>query len=245
VAVDAQPSARDLVALWERARGLPELDRALVLWAASSGASPEELGDRPVGARDAALLELRSQLYGAKAPCHVACPACGESLEFDIDLRELARGAPAEVEWSLSIGDFTLRLRLPTSNDLRAVARAGDLAAAQAALLGRCVLAAERLGDRVAVDKLPAEVCAKVDAALAERDPQAELSFAVACLPCGHRWTSIFDVASYLWRELDVDARRLLAQVDVLARVYGWTEDTILGLSRTRRQLYVEMVVSR
>jgi hypothetical protein len=39
-------------------------------------------------------------------------------------------------------------------------------------------------------------------------------------------------------------ARRILQQVDALARVYGWNEAEILSLSQKRRQRYLEFIAS-
>jgi hypothetical protein len=42
--------------------------------------------------------------------------------------------------------------------------------------------------------------------------------------------------------KIDMLARRLLREVDALARVYGWSEAAILALPATRRQAYLEIV---
>ena len=42
--------------------------------------------------------------------------------------------------------------------------------------------------------------------------------------------------------EVQARARRLLREVDVLARAYGWTEADVLALSEQRRTAYLEIV---
>jgi hypothetical protein len=42
---------------------------------------------------------------------------------------------------------------------------------------------------------------------------------------------------------VDARARRLLHEVDVLARTYGWTEDEVLALSEQRRASYLRIVL--
>ena len=59
---------------------------------------------------------------------------------------------------------------------------------------------------------------------------------------CGHEWDELFDVVSFVWAELEVQACRLLQEVHVLARAYGWREGDVLALSPRRRRLYLEMV---
>jgi hypothetical protein len=44
-----------------------------------------------------------------------------------------------------------------------------------------------------------------------------------------------------VWAEVDVRARRLLADVATLARTYGWTEPEVLALSEARRAAYLRL----
>jgi hypothetical protein len=50
------------------------------------------------------------------------------------------------------------------------------------------------------------------------------------------------DPVTFFWSELQATARRILLQVHTLASAYGWSEREILGLSDTRRSLYLQMV---
>jgi len=52
-----------------------------------------------------------------------------------------------------------------------------------------------------------------------------------------------FDIASFFWAEICVQAKRLLREVHTLARAYGWREMDILSMSPARRQFYLEMVI--
>jgi hypothetical protein len=47
---------------------------------------------------------------------------------------------------------------------------------------------------------------------------------------------------SFFWREIQSAARRIVLEVDALARSYGWSEAEILNMTPARRQLYLEMV---
>jgi hypothetical protein len=212
----------------------------------ATDAPPEDLARRPLGARDAALLGLRERTFGPVAECYLACPACAEGLEFTLDIRdltppgELDGGAAAVHE--LSAGEWTVRFRLPGSADLRAAAAERDPERRSVALLTATVVAADRSGEPVYPAHLPSAVVEALDAELGRRDPGAELNLDLDCAACGHTWTSRFDVAGFLWREIDVAARRLLREIDAIARAYGWSEREILGLSARRRRTYLELV---
>jgi hypothetical protein len=79
---------------------------------------------------------------------------------------------------------------------------------------------------------------------MAASDPVAEVLLDLRCPLCAHSWQALFDIASFLWMEISAHARRLLREVDALARAYGWGEAEILGLSATRRQAYLELIGS-
>src|SRR5215203_5344860 len=78
--------------MWERGEGQRPSRRALGLL---SGAAPDstamELGAMPIGRRDAALLELREQLFGEAFSGVSTCPACGEEIELTFDTHEVRR----------------------------------------------------------------------------------------------------------------------------------------------------------
>ena len=52
----------------------------------------------------------------------------------------------------------------------------------------------------------------------------------------------LFDIGAFLWSEIEACASRLLAEVDALARAYGWRERDILAMSGIRRAAYLDMV---
>jgi len=82
--------------------------------------------------------------------------------------------------------------------------------------------------------------------ALTERieslDPQADIRIHLTCPGCCHSWCALFDIASFLWAEINGWAERMLQMVHRLAASYGWSERDILNLSPVRRQLYLGMV---
>jgi hypothetical protein len=75
-------------------------------------------------------------------------------------------------------------------------------------------------------------------------DPVAAVTLGVTCPRCGNQWPAALDIAAFVWDEVAVWGERLLAEVDVLARVYGWPEPEVLALSKWRRRRYVELALS-
>ena len=81
-----------------------------------------------------------------------------------------------------------------------------------------------------------------LDAQMRRLDPQAEIELKLDCAECRHHWVARFDIAHFLWREVEVEAARLLGEVHQLARAYGWSEPEVLALSPTRRRAYLAML---
>jgi hypothetical protein len=238
---DPGPPLRPSVLLdaWEEGRGQGPVERALTLLRHGlPELDREALADLPVGRRDRLLLELRERRFGPVADCVVRCADCGETLQFPLRLATLAVAAPAESHGVVDWQGAPLRVRAATSRDLLALAGVGDQAAMTAALLQRCTARLDAAGTATPV---PAEAAEAVAAEMARLDPGADLRLTLSCTGCGAEWTSLFDIGAYLWREVDAEARRLLVEVDALARAYSWSESEILRLSRARRQAYLEL----
>ena len=217
-------SATATLDLWQAVEGRDLVGRSLAL-AAASGRDLDELAALPLGQRDALLLELHA---GEALAATAACPACGEQAEFAVDARELlARGQSATEPVPVE----SVVWRSPDSRDVAAAAATGDAEAAERVLLERCAGSAD----------LPAEVRAAVAQAMAEADPLAEVLVDVSCPACGEGFVADVDVPGFVWAELQARARRLLREVDVLARAYGWTEAEVLALGDRRRSAYLEL----
>lgn len=243
-------SAQDVLRIWEAATSQEPVRRALTILAvASPAASSDELAALTVGRRDARLLAVLEETFGPTLESVAACARCGEPMEFVLEVDELrARLAPggedgesAPAEGEVSVGDWSLRYRLPTTGDLVAAGASLDPDDARRVLGARCIVEARRAGAAAAVDDVPSEAVAQMADAMAEQDPLADVLVDFACPACGEPGQTIFDVAAYLWEVIRAQALRLLQQVDVLARAYGWREADILALSAARRHAYLEL----
>ena len=235
------PSAATLLRAWECARAQPPLQQALTLLGVVAGdGDAEGLALLPLGERDRRLAALRAQLFGACLEASVSCPSCAALLELTLRVNDIWSAPGAELMSQIAIAHdaYALAARLPNSADIATAAAATQ---PQAALVARCLLEASHDGAPVNAASLPADVIAVLGERLAQADPQADVRIALECAECGQCWESQFDIAAYLWDELESWAPRMLREVHVLARAYGWSERDILGLSATRRRLYLEL----
>ncbi len=243
-------SAQEMLVIWERGLHQHPVERALTML---SVALPEFALDAllalTIGRRDAYLLTLHEITFGARLESVVECPACQERLEFTLNVADIRTAPEREVgntgetgEQQATIDGYEMSFRLPNSRDLITIARLLDVGQARSTLVQRCLIEAKRDGESVAVADLPEPVIAGLAEQMARLDPQAEVQLNLACPACGHRWSLLFDIVSFLWAEIGGQARRLLRDVHTLARAYGWREADILSMSAVRRQYYLEMV---
>ena len=98
------------------------------------------------------------------------------------------------------------------------------------------------VGDTAVPIALLPELLEPIDRELRRLDPGACTDLDLTCPACQHTWIEPFDIGAYFWTELSAYAERLLHEIHVLARAYGWTEGDVLGLSRGRRRRYLELV---
>ncbi|GAA0311686.1 hypothetical protein GCM10009528_31490 [Kineococcus aurantiacus] len=233
--------ASAVLAAWERAAGTAGHERALALLDPAD-ADP----DRPLGARDADLLVVLRDVRGPDLDALATCPACGTTLEVHLPVDDLRAGyvgpgpagalAGGGALVTVAIGAVVVRVRPPATADLLAVSHLPTVAAARAALLARCVLDVTPAG-AVLTDDVVAEVGRRLE----ESDPLVDVRVRVVCAECGHAWAALLDVPELVWAQVSGVGRRLLREVDVLARRYGWSEGDILALSEERRRAYLDL----
>jgi hypothetical protein len=190
----------------------------------------ESVADWPLGRRNRALAELHCACFGPRLSGWTTCGECGEKLEFNLDGRALIETGAAPTAKAVAMGERMFRL--PTSRDLARIADSADPARS---LLNLCQVA----GVAAAWNEEEIEA---VGERLAAADPLAEVRLDFKCPVCGAAFEESLDMASFLWSELEGRARRLLLDVHLLARAYGWSEAEVLALSSVRRKFYLEMV---
>lgn len=238
-------AASELLSVWESGRTRRPVDRALLMLRTICPELPEDaLAELSVGQRDARLLAAHAAMFGERLDGAAACPHCGERLEFSISVADLQQDSASSAGTPIMVEEGGLRLsvRPPDSRDVAAIAPAGSVEEARRLLLQRCVAVEGEAGSDVDVALLPAVGLDRISALLSEREAQADVTLAMRCVACGHAWQLLFDIGLFLWNEIEACAGRLLAEVDALARTYGWREADILAMSGTRRAAYLDMV---
>lgn len=232
-------TANTLLSLWDTGAGLHSLDRALlVLEAALPEMNWETLAATPLIQRDMWLLEAREKTFGSQLDGYAECPACSERLEFSLDTRAIhpdIAALDANAVRTLNGSAGGISFRLPNSLDLAFIAGCADADSARTALLGRVIVD----GHIESAETLDA-----ISTAINQWSEPADFSFELVCAACGHEWETLLDIGGYLWTEIERSAKRLLREVDVLARAYGWRESDVLALSPTRRAAYIQMALS-
>lgn len=238
--------AGELLDLWERGTSLGPVERALTL-ATAAGAETGELRGQPYGRTNAHVLALRVAMSGAELAATASCPDCSTRVEFTVDaarLRDLSTpgdGGSVADGGRVARGEYVVDWRAATPEDLLGAAGAVEPGAA---LRRRCLLVTSATGDPVDSAVVPADVLVRAEAAMAQADPLAEVLVGLTCPGCGSTFESDLDPASFVWAEVEARARRVLLEVDTLARAYGWNEGDVLRLSESRRSTYLRLAVA-
>jgi hypothetical protein len=231
----ASLSAAQLVALWESPSGAPAHQRLEPLIAAFA---PDRTIERDtLGARNRRLLALHSALLGTVLEARLRCGRCRTENEFTIPSADiLACPVPASsARVTVRSGGKRLVFRLPRMGDLAAAAAAG-----RDRLLPRIAARCQTGGDRGG--PVPAAVLARLSARFEALDPAARIVVDLVCADCKTPLRASVDIAEFVATGIDRHVARLLREVHILARAYGWTEAEILALPPGRRQLYLSMI---
>lgn len=239
--------ATELLDVWEKGLNQPILHRALILLtAACPEMEPDAVAELNIGDRDTRLLQLREWMFGSRLVNTADCPHCAVHVEWESDIADLyvhPSDFPSTADdLSLQAGKYHLRFRLPNSIDIAAVLDESKEGSKPDDLLKRCIVTADCAGKAYDKNRLPKRALETLGRHIEMLDPQAEIRIELTCPECSHRWKLLFDIASFLWCEINSWAERTLSTVNRLAGAYGWSEREILNLSPVRRQLYLGMV---
>jgi hypothetical protein len=72
--------------------------------------------------------------------------------------------------------------------------------------------------------------------------PLLDLELSARCVECGYVQTVHFDIQTYLLGAIISERRRLLNEINRIARAYAWSLEEILSLRRTDRRYLVELI---
>jgi hypothetical protein len=190
--------------------------------------------------RDGLLAHVYARNFGRKVQSTVRCAHCGELFDLEFDIEQLARvldpPAPASVE---ALADRTFRLpmgvrfRLPTGEDEVWLSEACG-AEPERALLQRCLIEPrEGASERE---------MAAVEEAMEEIAPVLDLDLDAQCPECRTKQPLHFNVQFYLLRAIQQGWKQTVREVHLLATAYGWSLQEILGLPRSQRRQFVELI---
>ncbi len=241
--------AHDILKIWETAQNQHPLDQALTILAVGKPETKwDQLAELSIGQRDRFLLDLREKTFGPTIAGFAECSKCTGQLEFETSVRELKIVKDPDTDINENFREVVadkmkLRFRLPNSIDLATVVDVKDTQKAQSLIVERCIQGVIADGKPVKVKKLTASAVDKLASRMAECDPQAEILLDLKCPACSHTWQIAFDIATFLWKEISDQARRLLQEVHTLAFAYKWREGDILSMTPARRQYYLGLLV--
>ena len=234
-----------LLKLWELGVGKSAVLRSmLMLEACFPGSDADTLAQIPLGQRNRYLLEFRMARFGISFQAVSTCPRCRSQIDVGFDGDTLCRQHTQNPNEDLHLNKegYHIKFRVPAGSDLIALGHGNDAAQSRAGLLGRCVQEAETQGRTVDARHLPEPVVRALAEAMDRADPLADIQLAMDCPQCRHQWSAPFDIAAFIWQEVDAWARQTLLEVHQLARAYGWSEDEILTMGPMRRRIYLAML---
>jgi hypothetical protein len=200
-----------------------------------------------VGDREALMLHLRAAAFGERLACTLDCPHCSSRMDPNLTVEQLLCAPYEEVResYEATLGSSQdrcrMRFRLPTGADQEAVAGESDVEVGVRLLAERCVEEVRVRGR--AASAVPTGVLAELSAAMAQLDPQAEISLRARCPECEVSFVGLLDASALLLSELTGSLDRLLHEVHAIALRYHWSEQEILALDLRRRRRYLELLV--
>lgn len=206
-----------------------------------------------VGDREALLLHLRRLTIGECLQCVLTCPnpSCCEKMDLDLKVSELLlhpySNARERYEKIFTKDGIRYRVgfRLPTGSDHESAALLAATDAQQAAeqLLNNCIAwVIDESEPKKNLEHCPPVVAQKLPAVMADLDPQAELRLDLTCPVCGHRFSTILDMATFFFQELTARVKHLYQEVHVLALSYHWSEAEIIGMTARKRHRYLDLL---
>jgi hypothetical protein len=226
--------AEAVLSLWERAEREHPIDRALSILSTFTALKRDILVALPIHRRDALLLSSRVAAFGSRLDGVAACAACGCKIDVSFDLPDVSAMVLHD-EGLIEVDSRPVRVRVPNSNDLAAVAHLRDPAAAERLLVARCQ--PDATVDGAVIDGAAAQA---IEQELERLCDATWLELKVACPECVATFIVPVDIGPFFWTEIAAYAAGLIEDVHILAAHYGWSESAILALPERRRRRYLE-----
>jgi hypothetical protein len=236
-----EPTGEDELYLVETS--LPPLPAVLGLTrrvTRTTAGDPLDWPSLPAADLNAAALEIRRSWVGDVIRTDARCPDpdCRKRIDVSFSIGDYIRHhRPRRPRGLTQVPDgdwFTLsgapvRFRIPTVADLLAVA-SQDRPAEM--LSYRCIDA----------DEISRAIARRLDRALGALAPSLEDYIGGICPACGREVAMRFDPLTYTLTELRNAFSGIHLETHALAAAYGWPEEAILALPRTRRRHYASII---
>ena len=237
---DGRPAARAFMTRADhfdvefRVEDLPSTVTAIIM-ACGDHVGEDDVWAMPVSTRIAELLTIVQRTLDVQVLEATTRCACGEWTTFELPIAALVRmsGHPDDV---LTAGE-QLRFRRPRGRDQQRWRAAGVVPGVEAFATMVRDLAVDRIDA-----PLTAEAIERIGEAFEEFDPLPALRVELACAHCGRQQRAAVDLQELCLLELLRVREQRLLDVHVLARAYGWSEESIVALSAARRQRYLRLI---
>lgn len=201
---------------------------------------PLDVAGLPIGDIDLLVVERRRELRGDAFVAEGQCGPCGATVDVQLSLAEYAahhrprrsRAITPDGEpgwWRLI--RYDLAFRAPIANDVLAVMSSAQ---PRTELLERCVRGTTRARAARAVERALETVAPTLRADVAGNCPECKASIQLEV-----------DARELCLTELRFLAATVYDDVNLIASVYHWSEDAILGLASMRRRRYADLIAGR
>lgn len=237
-------SNKQMLPLWEDSNCSTSVVKAIVvLQAVMPNVAYEKICRLSIGKRNKYLLKIIENTFGPHIPCLVHCPHCKEALEFKLNIQEFYTKKKTAATQQVVINGLQITFRPITTADLLAISSYKKVEKACIALSHQCILEVKNSqNETVKLASLSQDFIGQLAEHMQDTDPQAETILNLHCPCCEEQWQMPLDIVNLLWNEITVQAKRLLDDIHCLALSYGWCESTILAVSNSRRQAYLEKI---
>jgi hypothetical protein len=188
--------------------------------------------------RDRVLAAVYRWAFGDRIESTLKCTRCSQPFDLHFSLRQLIAAVDERIDGEalrpVPEGQFEtsdgLRFRLPTGRDELDLA-GFSATEMESLLLGRCVEGGSWPENRIAFEQVLEQVA-----------PLLDQELLAACAECGHVHTVQFDMQTYVLGAILAERRRLLVEINRIAKAYSWSLDEILSLRRSDRRHLVELI---
>ena len=183
----------------------------------------------------------------ASFPLECSEEGCGESMEIDMDLAEIAelqQQADAADCIMIETKNRRIKLRKPIGNDQRMWLKKsyGTEQEVMKSVIGTLICADDKTMKQGKADLITDDIINAINEAMEVADPLVNMVFSVACPNCGRQGRYSFNLEQHALKRLNKAQKNLIRMIHSLAKHYNWTESEILSIPPWRRSQYLALI---